>query len=428
MRSIKSAALVVSLALLAACQPEAPEALAPWSEFTPVTGESRAGYLLDESGSPYEVHYVVAEGRAIVGGDMDFGPADSIPQSPEEALRQASGLVDAFSNYRPGTSARWPDNGTNITIPYTIEANSSGVTFTTTQRNNIQTAINQIHAASRVRFVARTTQADYVRIIPGSDICTVGRVGGAQNCQPSGNIWQVAMHELGHAMGLHHEHQRSDRNTHIIVYTSRTYAPGEYAILTSTQATASGAYDFNSAMHYGPTQFASGTAHVMEPNRTTYPNARLWTSSSSCTDSTILIKPMGCRTGLSAGDVAGINAMYGSAAVNNARFIGYQNLPTTMRVGQYYTVTAIFENNGTTNWDPALGYKLGSQSPQDNSTWSFNRAALPGIIYPGQWGYISFTVRAPSSAGTYNFQWRMLRENVAWFGEYSTNQPISVTW
>jgi hypothetical protein len=97
-------------------------------------------------------------------------------------------------------------------------------------------------------------------------------------------------------------------------------------------------------------------------------------------------------------------------------------------VGQSYSVTVVMENNGGAAWDPALGYKLGAQNPQDNSTWGTHRASLPGIIYPGQWGYITFTVRAPSTAGTYNFRWRMLREGVAWFGEYSANQPINVTW
>ena len=38
-----------------------------------------------------------------------------------------------------------------------------------------------------------------------------------------------------------------------------------------------------------------------------------------------------------------------------------------------------------------------------------------------------FTVTAPEKPGTYDFQWRMLREGQAWFGEESKNRTITVT-
>src|SRR3712207_1459762 len=95
---------------------ENPDAGEAASDFAPVQGERRTGYVLDDEGEPVEISFIVAEGRAIVGGDMDFGAAEDIATTPEQA-RQMASEVSAFSNYRVGTSARWPDNGTNIIIP-----------------------------------------------------------------------------------------------------------------------------------------------------------------------------------------------------------------------------------------------------------------------------------------------------------------------
>jgi len=71
---------------------------------------------------------------------------------------------------------------------------------------------------------------------------------------------------------------------------------------------------------------------------------------------------------------------------------------------------------------------LGSQNPQDNWNWGNNRAYLSAgdSIAPGQSKTFSFTITAPATPGTYNFQWRMLQEGIEWFGDYSQNRAISV--
>ncbi len=74
------------------------------------------------------------------------------------------------------------------------------------------------------------------------------------------------------------------------------------------------------------------------------------------------------------------------------------------------------KNTGNTTWSTAGGYKLGSQNPENGTTWGLNRVALPGNVIPGQTVTFSFNITAPAAAGTYNFQWRIVREGIAWIG------------
>ncbi|HEX2078568.1 MAG TPA: ricin-type beta-trefoil lectin domain protein [Longimicrobium sp.] len=357
------AAAIAAATLLAACDdlvaphPEASRRGGA-DEIVGVSGPVQTGYVLDEHDQPQAVTFVVWDGHAIVGGDMDFGPAEGIARTPEEAraLRSDGAMTPRFSNYRPGPAARWPDNGTHIIIPYVKDGTWNGYA---TQWGRVQAAIDKIHAQSRVRFVPRTNQADYVIITRGNDFCSVGRRGGAQYCRPSGNYWQVAMHELGHAIGLQHEHQRSDRDGHIRVFLDRTARDGEFVILSSTDASRSGGYDFNSVMHYGPAQFSTG-GHTIEPNFTTYPGAKLWSGGSSCSDTTIRVKPLTCRTGFSAGDVDGINAMYGGSSAPTRSYVSFSN-------GRCLDAPSAANGTRVHMWDC-----LGASHP--NQRWAYNAA------------------------------------------------------
>ena len=45
-------------------------------------------------------------------------------------------------------------------------------------------------------------------------------------------------------------------------------------------------------------------------------------------------------------------------------------------------------------------------------------------IAPGQEKTFTWTVIAPSTPETYNFQWRILQEDVTWFGEFSRSVEV----
>jgi hypothetical protein len=137
----------------------------------------------------------------------------------------------------------------------------------------------------------------------------------------------------------------------------------------------------------------------------------------------------------SLGAPSGIATIWGTNAdliVPNPRLDALfesQTVPTTMTRGQSYTVTVKMRNNGTTSWTPARAIKLGPQNPQDNLTWlASKRVTLTTgeSINPGQSKTFTFTIKAPSTAGTYNFQWKMLQEGIRWFGAPSTNVSVTV--
>src|SRR5690606_20486393 len=71
---------------------------------------------------------------------------------------------------------------------------------------------------------------------------------------------------------------------------------------------------------------------------------------------------------------------------------------------------------GSASWIDVANYKLGSANPQDNMRWGLSRISVTGTVSPNQNRAFTFTATAPTSAGTYSFDWRMLQEGVQWFG------------
>lgn len=127
--------------------------------------------------------------------------------------------------------------------------------------------------------------------------------------------------------------------------------------------------------------------------------------------------------------MAGGFSSFGARAVDNAAFVS-QSVPASFSPGETRSVTITYRNTGTTTWTGADGYYLGSWNPMDNTTWlAASRATFaPGeAIAPGATKTFTFNVTAPTTAGSYNFQWRMVHDMVAWFGASTTNLVIPVT-
>ena len=117
-----------------------------------------------------------------------------------------------------------------------------------------------------------------------------------------------------------------------------------------------------------------------------------------------------------------------AAGQNNAIFVS-QNVPAVMIPGQVYPVSVTMQNTGTTTWTRNTFHRLGTQNPQDNNLWTGSARVLMPVgasVAPGASHTFTFNVTAPATAGTYNFQWRMVQDGVEWFVGLSVNLQIKV--
>jgi len=138
--------------------------------------------------------------------------------------------------------------------------------------------MNVISAQTGVQFVERTGHNDYIEFAPSSDnFCSshVGRKGGKQiislanycqldNAQHIG----VIIHEILHALGFEHTHNRSDRDNYITVNITNIKPAGrsnfnKFGTFDTTR-TNYGSYDLFSVMHYS--NFTSSTDFVFDVN------------------------------------------------------------------------------------------------------------------------------------------------------------------
>ena len=119
-------------------------------------------------------------------------------------------------------------------------------------------AMGEWAAFANLHFIARTSQTNYVLINDGGSglsggNSSVGMIGGAQNLNIGSTSWNrgTLTHELGHTLGLIHEHQRSDRDTFVTINFSNVpggASDGNFILIPTS--TNNGAYDFLSVMHY----------------------------------------------------------------------------------------------------------------------------------------------------------------------------------
>lgn len=204
--------------------------------------------------------YAVVDGWAIVEGDIILGTAAQLAAStPAGPGMHPDGLTDGY------TVLLWPLVGGVYQIPYTVQSGSANVTAAVT---NVNTAL-----AGIIQFVPQTTETNYVTFnldpnnFSRSCASMVGMIGGPQSITGSIDCTVATLvHEMGHTIGLLHEHQRPDRNSFIVFTPANSDKPfiiGNFDFFTSNYQVV-GLYDYASIMHYPPFSFTKNNLPVLE--------------------------------------------------------------------------------------------------------------------------------------------------------------------
>ncbi len=148
----------------------------------------------------------------------------------------------------------WPDN----IMPYKI-----GKGFGPLKKKMIKKAADEISRLTSLKLVERTNEETYVTIsksdktgcyafVGHSNDNSYNRVNLGIGCRNKGTI----IHELTHAAGFGHEHNRADRDNYVKIHFNNIKSGLEHNFEKGYFD--HGTYDYGSIMHYGSRAFSDG--------------------------------------------------------------------------------------------------------------------------------------------------------------------------
>nr|XP_061785760.1 astacin-like [Nerophis lumbriciformis] len=153
----------------------------------------------------------------------------------------------------------WQD----ATMPYVI---SRALKY---RKADILSALKMISDVTCIHFKEHSNEMSYIRFTKGRGCASfVGCRGGEQKLffSESCSVGNLC-HEVMHALGLHHEHTRKDRDEHITVQWKNIEPRKKKYFKIKKGRTFGIPYDVESIMHYGKYFFSSGTGPTLLPKQ-----------------------------------------------------------------------------------------------------------------------------------------------------------------